>query len=452
MSLFVFIIFAGLFHFLFILKQAIEKGLSQTASGEKQKEQNTAFPEEKQTTAPSFAQKSPKAPKVAFAWTWMQCAGKYNLRYLRQGSEELYPAIEGEIDQHDLRIEAIPAPDGKTLDTVMTVSFPPAGLCLYLDGKRNRKEEDFPTEDISGYFENRILRQMYGRVLKGKGELFRQEYAVPCEKFLLKHLDSCEDFILSDSSFRIRFKGTENEPELLEEKIEFLVDAGQFFGSLSEHIRTCPARSVSVEERTGPAAAVPEKEILCRAPDNIPPPPTTEVKTFPQVAPAVPVSPSVPSAPSEIPAPLPAPEKAEISSPAEVEVPPSGDLRKETVAGDLWRSSFPGAAEKTLFETRYKGKEVCWEGTLRGAFAYNFDIVFGQQSGVKATVELLEIAQGNSSFKVKIKALISFSPEEAALLRNSSGKQILFQGKLLKYEALSRELYLSGGRILSIGE
>ena len=55
-------------------------------------------------------------------------------------------------------------------------------------------------------------------------------------------------------------------------------------------------------------------------------------------------------------------------------------------------------------------------------------------------------------FKVKIKALISFSPEEAALLRNSSGKQILFQGKLLKYEALSRELYLSGGRILSIGE
>ena len=251
------------------------------------------------------------------------------------------------------------------------------------------------------------------------------------------------EFTLSDNYFQIRFRGAENDPECLEEKIEHLENAGQFFGTLSGHVASLlknPGYSVGdngvkAEPLSIPEVDTGEKTSSMDTVKKVEVPPRSPVQTIPE--------PVAETAEEKTPIPEPVAETAEENA---------EDLTKETVAKSLWSQSFPGNAEKTLFDTQYKGKEVCWEGILRGAFPYNFDIVFGQQSGIKATVELLEIAQGNSSFKVKIKALVSFPPEEAARLRNSSGRPVRFRGTLLKFEALSREVYLSHGKILSAGE
>ena len=359
----------------------------------------------------------------------MQCAGKYKLRYLRQGVADPYPVIEGRIDSLQFHIRAVPARDGKGFDTVMKVEYPSACLGLYLVGRKEDTAPEVPSGDISECFESSVFRKMYGFVAKGNEEIFRKEYARPCEAFLTRHLDSYMEFTLSDNYFQIRFRGAENDPECLEEKIEHLENAGQFFGTLSGHVASLlknPGYSVGdngvkAEPLSIPEVDTGEKTSSMDTVKKAEVPPRSPVQTIPE----------------------PVAETAEENA---------EDLTKETVANSLWSQSFPGNAEKTLFDTQYKGKEVCWEGILRGAFPYNFDIVFGQQSGIKATVELLEIAQGNSSFKVKIKALVSFPPEEAARLRNSSGQPVRFQGTLLKFEALSREVYLSHGKILSAGE
>ena len=434
MSLFVFIIFAGLFIFLFLLKQAIEKGLNQPSGQEEQA---------KTPADTSLPKKSPGVPKVAFAWAWMQCAGKYKLRYLRQGVADPYPVIEGRIDSLQFHIRAVPARDGKGFDTVMKVEYPSACLGLYLVGRKEDTAPEVPSGDISECFESSVFRKMYGFVAKGNEEIFRKEYARPCEAFLTKHLDSYMEFTLSDNYFQIRFRGAENDPECLEEKIEHLENAGQFFGTLSGHVASLlknPGYSVGdngvkAEPLSIPEVDTGEKTSSMDTVKKVEVPPRSPVQTIPE--------PVAETAEEKTPIPEPVAETAEENA---------EDLTKETVAKSLWSQSFPGNAEKKLFDTQYKGKEVCWEGILRGAFPYNFDIVFGQQSGIKATVELLEIAQGNSSFKVKIKALVSFPPEEAARLRNSSGRPVRFQGTLLKFEALSREVYLSHGKILSAGE
>ena len=444
MTLFVFLVFAGAFFLLFLLKGAIEKGLSQMDEQSTHKENSSReaasgtdspipFPSRKESHLH-------KAPKVSFAWTWMQCAGKFGYTYLRQGTKDLYPVIEGTEGSCKIRICAVPARSGNRYDTVMEVEFPiPAGLGLHLSDR----EKALPRLDAAEYFENRNLQKLF-LALK-KETLFRKEYAAPCEKFLLKHMGNYAGFALTDRFFQIRYNGTEKDPERMEEQMEHLVDAGQFFSALSEHVSRISAETenekVKAPQFPSDSAATPvypaAVQLPVEKPDSVP---------VQQVAPDIPSQKTVQKK-QLIPA-----EGAEEVKRSPGQADEEVTLSKEAVLHALWNSSFPGNAEKMLFENTYKNKQVCWDGVLRGAFPYNTDFVFGQHTGVKSTIDLLEITQGNSSFKVMIKAQISFPPEEAQRLRNASGKQIVFQGTLLKYEPLSRQLYLSGGMIHSVGE
>ena len=68
---------------------------------------------------------------------------------------------------------------------------------------------------------------------------------------------------------------------------------------------------------------------------------------------------------------------------------------------------------------------------------------------MKSSFELMEFKPAGSALSIAVKAVVSLPREASAVLRNSSGKTFRFRGKLLKFEPVAREIYLSGGELLN---
>ncbi len=114
-------------------------------------------------------------------------------------------------------------------------------------------------------------------------------------------------------------------------------------------------------------------------------------------------------------------------------------LTVECVCAALFGKSFPGAEERAAFEAM-KGRRVRWNGELQMSLPFSMDFVFGSQKGVKATVLLCKLEQG--AVPVQIKAVAAFPPDYRERMEAMKGKQIVFEGELLKFEPFAREIYL----------
>ncbi len=114
-------------------------------------------------------------------------------------------------------------------------------------------------------------------------------------------------------------------------------------------------------------------------------------------------------------------------------------LNAQVLSEKLFKPAFPGQAEKDLFES-VKGRRVCWKGTLKSAYDYHSDFVFGHVPGVRAVFDLCEVSR--SSIKTRVRAVVSFSPETMALLKGRNGAEFAFSGDLGKFEGFSKEIYL----------
>lgn len=148
------------------------------------------------------------------------------------------------------------------------------------------------------------------------------------------------------------------------------------------------------------------------------------------------------SAPSPSAAPTgPEPEK----KPTPVQKPAvTDDLTVETVCAALFGKAFPGAEERAAFDAM-KGKRVCWSGELLMSLPFSMDFVFGSQKGVKATLQICKLTQGN--VPVQIKAVAAFPPDLRDRLETMKGKTVVFEGELLKFEPFAREIYLQNASL-----
>ncbi len=126
----------------------------------------------------------------------------------------------------------------------------------------------------------------------------------------------------------------------------------------------------------------------------------------------------------------------------------SDDLTVESVCAVLFSKSFPGAEERAAFDTM-KGRRVRWTGELQMALPFSMDFTFGSRKGVKATLLVHEMKQGQSGVPVRIKAVAAFPPELQAALESAKGKTVAFSGDILKFEAFSREIYLQDASLES---
>ena len=117
------------------------------------------------------------------------------------------------------------------------------------------------------------------------------------------------------------------------------------------------------------------------------------------------------------------------------------ELDVETVCSVLFAKSFPGAEERAAFDAM-KGRRVRWSGELQMSLPFSMDFTFGSRRGVKATLLVCKMAQGQSGMPVAIKAVAAFPPELQRALEASKGKTVVFSGEILKFEPFAREIYL----------
>lgn len=140
-----------------------------------------------------------------------------------------------------------------------------------------------------------------------------------------------------------------------------------------------------------------------------------------------------------------APQKPPVSVPKNVV---ADDLTIESVCAVLFSKSFPGAEERAAFDAM-KGRRVRWSGELQMVLPFSMDFTFGSSKGVKATLLVHEMKQGQSAFPVKIKAIAAFPPELQAALEAAKGKTVSFEGDLLKFEPFAREIFLQNASLES---
>ena len=136
-----------------------------------------------------------------------------------------------------------------------------------------------------------------------------------------------------------------------------------------------------------------------------------------------------------------------MSAPAQNPAPTADPgLTVESVCTSLFSKTFPGAEERAAFDAM-KGRRVRWSGELLMSLPFSMDFVFGSKKGVKATILIHKMTQG--SVPVQIKAVAAFPPDLRERLEAAKGKEIVFEGKLLKFEPFAREIYLQDASLES---
>jgi len=125
--------------------------------------------------------------------------------------------------------------------------------------------------------------------------------------------------------------------------------------------------------------------------------------------------------------------------------PASKSVTKDDLCNKLFNSSLSTFDVTRVFEKEYKNTNIEWQGTLISAFEFSFDFVFKNCSGVKATIELMELKSEYSTNKIK--AIVHFPKEKLDQLKKSKDKTITFSGKLLSVDALMKNIFITDGKI-----
>jgi len=123
-------------------------------------------------------------------------------------------------------------------------------------------------------------------------------------------------------------------------------------------------------------------------------------------------------------------------------------LSVESVCAALFAKPFPGTEERAAFDAM-KGRRVCWSGQLLTVLPFSMDFVFGSRKGVKATFIIYRMTQSQFGAPVPIKAVAAFPPELQRSLESGRGKEVTFEGELLKFEPFAHELYLQDASLKS---
>jgi len=99
-----------------------------------------------------------------------------------------------------------------------------------------------------------------------------------------------------------------------------------------------------------------------------------------------------------------------------------------------------------LFDERFAGRTVVWEGELSRVSSYRNDPVFGQGPGAKAVLVVREL-EGDAFGTRRIQAVVELPPEAKQELEGRRGERVRFEGRLARCDAFARNLYVAGGRL-----
>lgn len=372
---------------------------------------------------------------------WMHAAGEMGFSFLRPAHSGGTPEISGRVDRMDVTASCAPAENGFAPETVYRVKFnTPLKIGLLI--MKDRPEE------VRRFFSG---RRQYNSLIDFLPDDMAESAVSAYEEKELKAfltpdrareiVDGAAEFPrfrIDDDTLTVRYPGIESNVDRFVSRFNRIIALGKCLSEKSPSVSGTEIRPVPVV-----------------TPDSMPHLDDIEVKRKlarktaeePVIAPesAVAEKPSE-SVPEPVAEPVPAPvEEVPVAAATGSDAMPS----KEQMLAVIWRSSSVGPKEKEFFE-KYKGQSVCWDGVLKTAYDYSTDFVFGSGGGVKGTLEIYEMTPGGSLLRTKIKAVVSFPKEDAPILKNASGKTVLFEGNLLKLEPFAREIYLTDGKIVRV--
>ena len=113
------------------------------------------------------------------------------------------------------------------------------------------------------------------------------------------------------------------------------------------------------------------------------------------------------------------------------------DVAMEIYGKDLDNS----VRSSNTFEKQYKDKWVKGSGTLKRVNKFNYDPVFVNSSGVKATIEVCEL--DGSYSKIIIVAEIKFPTEQYDMLSAKVDENVSFEGVLIGQDSLMHKLFVA---------
>ncbi len=99
-----------------------------------------------------------------------------------------------------------------------------------------------------------------------------------------------------------------------------------------------------------------------------------------------------------------------------------------------------------IFEERYEGRRVAWQGPLVRVSSYRSDLDFRDGPGTKAVVRVHRLANDLYAGR-DVEAVVELPPEAIDELRDRRGELVSFRGRLTKCDPLMRNLFVEAGRL-----
>ncbi len=126
---------------------------------------------------------------------------------------------------------------------------------------------------------------------------------------------------------------------------------------------------------------------------------------------------------------------------AEVEV----DRDPFAIATDLFGENRLSFETADLFNTTYVGRSVRWSGKVRRAKVVEHDRILGDGPYAKAVIDIASLE--NDLFGNTVVSAVVALPD-SAVGSLEAGRDVTFTGTLIGIDALVRNLYVSGGRLI----
>ena len=352
---------------------------------------------------------------------WMKAAGDLGLSFVRPSTVYDTPSIAGRIEGFEISVFTEHDPD----KTIYRITFPKnidIGFLAMRDEAVTMLNRQFSGRKRLDKILNLLPDDLVNSAVSAYEEKALNRFLTKERRdALLRCLRLYENVKIDDNSLAVTYNGIEGNPEKLCARINTALMFARIFGCDTEPLPTPPSAAAHSNDIRNPEAIKAEPEAIKAEPEAI--------KAEPEDA----LSPPAP---------------AHSRNPDETS--DNELLKKEALLPALFASTFVGTREKELFEL-VRGKEVVWDGLLKGEYEFGMDFAFGSQGGVKATLELLEIRQGAYSMKAKVKGIVCFPKSELQTLRALNGERITFRGTLLKFEGFAREVYLTSGALMQEG-
>ncbi len=246
----------------------------------------------------------------------------------------------------------------------------------------------------------------------------------------LQTYDSCE---IRDTHVICTRAGTVSDSGVLRATIQALL---RLAGELSDDRR--PAEAPSKVDRARVLAEVID-QMAAAKPDE---PPEAETPAEPDPIPDPALAPT--------PEPVPAPAAPAEEPPSRLPLPPLADPAPARDARETAEALFGGDGfltdVKARFESNYLDREVRWQGRLKTAQRFSFDMVFPGTDGVRAVLTIARLRTGGYG-EQEIQAVVHVPAETRETLASQIDADVIVTGRLVAVDPFLRSVFVDDGAV-----